>query len=455
MAPKKPLGKTKPDNVAAAEEAMRKRSDKKKMKKEMMFYVWVGLGVAFTMFTLFLAATGGSGGKRGASHATSKLDTTVNDYYFIRDTNNNADGNFTAAASPFFDRWTHGDLKWGMSGVKLSGMVGMPGAIQRCDEEKDVEGGALPAKYDVRESYPNCFSEVYDSGNCTSSYAIAAASTVALRYCVADYGTYPSLRLSPQQVLSCDKKSRGCQGGMADGVWAYIQRRGLYPEECVPYAGKKGAQCKTDCEEGKKFHILDHCVLGGDNRRIKREIYNKGPLHAPMFLTDEFLVYKDGVFTPTSRGLPVYDDNGKPIVHVVTLTGWGKYEGQPYWVVGNSWGASWGEDGYARVAMDQVLNENYLISVVAATEENKAIAEKKKAEDAARLEELKKERAARDARIAEREAQRAAERKAAQADEEEDDVDLDVDLDDIDVDPDLDEPDEINMDDADAAEEEI
>merc|ERR1712048_799563 len=213
----------------------------------------------------------------------------------------------------------------------------------------------------------------------------------------------------------------------------------------------KGAQCKTDCEDSRKFHILD-CVLGGDNKRIKREIYNKGPLHAPMFLTDEFLVYKDGVFTPTPHGVPIYDDNGKPVVHVVTLIGWGKYEGQSYWVVGNSWGAGWGEDGYARVAMGNVLHEGYLISVVPSTEENKAVAEKKKAEDAARLEELKKERAARDARIAEREAQRAAERKAQQA-EEEDDVDLDVDLDDIDVDPDLDEPDEVSMDDA--AEEEM
>lgn len=435
------------ENVAKAEAVQRGRQNAKKQKKEMMNYVYIGIGVAFIIFTLFLAATGGSGSKR--TRVTSKLDEKVNDYYFIRDTNNNADGNFTAAASPFFDRWTHADLKWGLQGVRLSGMVGMPGAIQRCEDEKDVEGGALPVKYDLREKFPNCFSEVYDSGNCTSSYAIAAASTVSLRFCVADYGAHPSLRLSPQQILSCDKKSRGCKGGGADGVWAYVQRRGLYPEECLSYAGKKGAACKTDCDESRKFHILDHCVLSGDTKKIKREIFNKGPLHAPLFLTDEFLVYKDGIFTPTPRGMPVYDENGKTIVHVVTLIGWGKHEGQPYWVIGNSWGTGWGEDGYARVAMGNVLHEGYLISVLPATEENKAEAEKAKAEKAARLEELKKERAERDARIAEREAQRAAERAAQQAEEDEDDVDLDVDLDDIETDPDLDEePDEVNMDDA-------
>lgn len=445
MGKKAPYSKPeKNETVTKAEQVQRRRSDAKKQRKDLLSYVWIGLGIVFVLFTVFLAATGGSGAKR--TQSTSKLDEKVNDYYFIRDTNNNAEGNFTAAASPFFDRWTHGDLKYGLQGVGLSGMVGMAGAIQRCEDETDVEGGALPVKYDLREQYPNCFSEVYDSGNCTSSYAIAAASTVALRYCVADYGAHPSLRLSPQQVLSCDKKSRGCKGGGADGVWAYIQRRGLYPEECLPYAGKKGAQCKTDCDESKKLQILDHCVLSGDSKKIKREIFNKGPLHAPMFLTDEFLVYKDGVFAPTPRGLPAYDEFGKPIVHVVTLIGWGKQDGQNYWVIGNSWGSNWGEDGYARVASGNVLHEGYLISVTAATDENKAEAEKQKAAKAARLEELRQERMERDARIAEREAQRAAERKAQQEDED-DDIDLDVDLDDIESDPELnDEPDEVNID---------
>merc|ERR1711920_393390 len=46
----------------------------------------------------------------------------------------------------------------------------------------------------------------------------------------ADIGKYKGLRLSPQQVISCDKKSQGCNGGGVDSVWGYIQRRGLYPE---------------------------------------------------------------------------------------------------------------------------------------------------------------------------------------------------------------------------------
>lgn len=442
---KKTVSKSDPSQTAqAAQDAMNRRMSKKKGKSETQNHIWIIGGVVFCVLTVFLAATGGSGGQRG-SQATSKLDSQVNDYYFIRDTNNNADGNFTAAASPFFDRWTHADLKWGMSGVQLSRMVGMPGAIQRCDDDKDVEGGALPSSYSARESWPTCFSSVADSGNCTSSYALAAADAVALRYCIADETKYSALRLSAQQILSCDKKSKGCAGGMADGVWAYIKRRGLYPHDCVPYAGSKGAECKTDCSEDKKLHVLDYCVKSGDTKGLKRELFNRGPLHAPMMLTDEFLVYKEGVFTPTKRGQPVYDATGKPIVHVVTLLGWGKSEGQPYWVIGNTWGSGWGEQGFARVAVGSVLEENYLIAATPATAENKAEHDRKAEEAAARQAEIKKEREERNVRIAAKEAQRAAERASQEG--EEDDVDLDVDLDDIDVDPELaDEPDEVNID---------
>lgn len=442
---KKAASKSEPSQAAqAAQDAMNRRITKKKAKSQTSQTIWIIVGVVFCIFTVFLAATGGSSSSR-SGQGVSKLDSQVNDYYFIRDTNNNADGNFTASASPFFNRWTYADLKWGMSGVHLSRMVGMPGAIQRCEDDKDVEGGALPTQYDARAQWPTCFGPVHDSGNCTSSYAIAAATTLASRYCIADNAHYSSLRLSPQQILSCDKKSRGCTGGMADGVWAYIKRRGLYPEECVPYAGSKGAECKTDCSDEQKLGVLDYCVKTGDVKAIKREVFNRGPLHAPMMLTDEFLVYKEGIFTPTRKGQPVYDAAGKPIVHVVTLLGWGKSEGQPYWVVGNSWGEGWGENGYARVAVGSVLEENYLIVATPATEENKAEHDRQATEKAARLAELKKEREERNARIAAKEAQRAAEKAAQEG--EEDDVDLDVDLDDIDVDPELsEEPDEVNID---------
>merc|ERR1719359_1738383 len=139
----------------------------------------------------------------------------------IEDVTTRAEGNFTAAAAPFFNKWTLADVKWGHAGISLSNMVGISGAIQVCESDEGTEGGALPPAYDARDNWPGCFGDARDAGNCSSSYATAAADALAARFCIADNDKYGDLRLSAQQILSCDKKSRGCKGGGVDSVWAY------------------------------------------------------------------------------------------------------------------------------------------------------------------------------------------------------------------------------------------
>merc|ERR1711957_286893 len=168
---------------------------------------------------------------------------------------------------------------------------------------------------------------------------------------------------------------------------------------------------------------------------IKREILNNGALVAPMVLNDDFLVYSGGVYTPTDQAQMMYGATGKGVLHAVNVLGWGRAEGTSYWLIENSWGAGWGEEGYARVAMGSVLREGYIMVAHAASQENLALAEKKKEQDKARVEELKKERAERDERIKERQAlrdeQMRAEREAAGEEDfdKEFDDDLDIDLD--------------------------
>jgi len=422
----------------AAAEAMSKRSKAgKKGWKDIKKQLVIGLGVVCTIAAIYLAATdnGGASQKQQMSGGRgSRADAYVNERYFVSDVTSYAAGNFTAAASDYFNRWVYSDVSYGLDGVSIrgEGMIGFAGALQRCEKTDDTEGGAMPTNFDLRTEMPSCTGgPVLDAGNCSSSYAVAAAAALSARFCYSDPEKYAGTQLSPQQILSCDKKSQGCKGGGIDAVWTYIERRGLFPEKCVPFANGKEAACKSDCDPAQKLKALDHCLLGGGAKVIKREIYNRGPVVAPMYLKDDFMVYKSGVYTPTPNTNQQYGAKSEPIEIAVTIMGWGKSEGTPYWVVKNSWGTSWGEEGYARVAMGTVLREESIIVGTAATEEALAEKAKKDEEAAIRKEELKKERAERDARIREREAQRAAEmaeRAAAEEDLDfEDDEELDLD----------------------------
>eukprot|EP00933_Yihiella_yeosuensis_P019924 TRINITY_DN1606_c0_g1_i1.p1 TRINITY_DN1606_c0_g1~~TRINITY_DN1606_c0_g1_i1.p1 ORF type:complete len:433 (-),score=160.35 TRINITY_DN1606_c0_g1_i1:355-1653(-) len=404
--------------AAAAAMSKRASATRKKGKEELKKNALIGVSAFVMLAAVYLGLTDGSGKKT----STSRLASYVNDGYFISDITSYAGGNFTAAGAPIFKSFTYNDVAYGLDGVVLQGegMIGMAGALQRCNDDDGLEGGAMPSNYDLRELMPGCITPVYNSGNCSSSYATAGATAISMRFCFSDQEKYAGLQLSAQQVLSCDKKSKGCNGGGYDSVFGYIKRRGLFPEECVPFAGGAEAACKSDCDQSKKMKALDHCLISGE-KAIKREVFNRGPIVATVMLKDDFLVYSGGIYTPTENAHQQYGANGAPIQHAVTIVGWGVSEGTRYWIVKNNWGKEWGEEGFAKIVVGTVLREDIAVVGHAATEEAVAAFEKKAAAEEARRAELKKEREERDARIAEKQRERAAE-KAAQ--DNDDDLDF-------------------------------
>ncbi|CAE7660531.1 CP3, partial [Symbiodinium sp. CCMP2456] len=197
--------------MAAAAEAASKRSKGKKPLKDIKKYVVIGVSALVMLGAIYLAATDNAGGKKKSRDTyRSRASAQVNDRYFVGDVTSYAAGNFTAAASPFFNGWSYADVSYGLDGVgiRAEGMIGFSGALQRCaDEGEGLEGGAVPPSYDLREQKPGCEAgPVYDQGNCSSSYAIAAATALASRFCFSDPDAYAKTQLSPQQIVSCDKK---------------------------------------------------------------------------------------------------------------------------------------------------------------------------------------------------------------------------------------------------------
>jgi len=149
--------------------------------------------------------------------------------------------------------------------------------------------------------------------------------------------------------LNCDKSNYGCDGGYVTRVYNWGKRKGFIPERCYPYVGKAG-ECEEDhlesneCRVNNEFYrVIDYC-LATEDIGIKKEILKHGPVVAQMTIFTDFLTYKEGIY---HRSEDAFKFNGQ---HVVKIVGWDRQgDGNEYWIVENSWGADWGENGYFKV----------------------------------------------------------------------------------------------------------
>jgi len=250
-----------------------------------------------------------------------------------------------------------------------------------------------PESFDVRDQWPNCVLPVANQQlTCGSSYAIAIAQTISERVCI-NSKTQKLVQLSAQELLSCDSVNQGCRGGYLNTALDYIKSKGLVDETCFPYqANSDTTKCQDMCANPTRERIEGYCILFGEDD-IKKEIIKNGPVVAATQVYVDFLTYKSGVYTKSEE---VSRFSGFQTIKIV---GWGvesgsetePNKGNKYWIVQNSWGEDWGDNGYARISMGQeMMFDQYAYSIKMRAEKvpEPKINLTKKAEPSADLEDL-------------------------------------------------------------------
>ncbi|XP_023365809.1 pro-cathepsin H [Otolemur garnettii] len=197
--------------------------------------------------------------------------------------------------------------------------------------------GPYPTFVDWRKK-GNFVSPVKNQGSCGSCWTFS--TTGALESAVAIAGG-KMLSLAEQQLVDCAKdfNNHGCQGGLPSQAFEYIlYNKGIMGEDTYPYQGKPLPEVGGD--RGPVCLPLRLCLQYDEEAMVEAvALYN--PVSFAFEVTDDFLMYKRGIYSSTSC-----HKTPDKVNHAVLAVGYGEENGVPYWIVKNSWGSQWGMDGY-------------------------------------------------------------------------------------------------------------
>ncbi|KRY51527.1 Cathepsin L, partial [Trichinella britovi] len=199
-----------------------------------------------------------------------------------------------------------------------------------------------PNKFDWRNY--NVVTKIKRQGKCGSSWAFSTIANIESAWAI-KFGDLISL--SEQQIIDCDKINRGCRGGQPLKAYHEIIRMsGVQAESDYPYTGLHGS-CKLS-KEKIKVYINDTVLLHKNETTIANYLYEHGPVAVRMN-ADILMLYRKGIIKPTKSSC-----NPNFLNHGATIIGYGKeswlhWWSNPYWIIKNSWGVDWGENGYFRL----------------------------------------------------------------------------------------------------------
>lgn len=193
---------------------------------------------------------------------------------------------------------------------------------------------------------------VKDQGNCGSCWAYSATEGIEAGLFMA---TGQNIKLSQQQVVSCDKSDGGCNGGDLPTAFEYVQNNGGIDTESDYPDTSSGTGRTGSCKKSKPsvVQITDYeyavppCEGGSCSNQKESDMMAAlntfGPLS--VCVNADWDSYSSGIYTKKCSGK--YND----LDHCVQLVGYDTTGSQSYWKVRNSWASDWGEDGFIRLPM--------------------------------------------------------------------------------------------------------
>ena len=195
----------------------------------------------------------------------------------------------------------------------------------------------IPDSFDWRDK--GVVNAIKDQADCGSCWAFSAITTSESAYAITTGNLF---HFSEQNLIDCSP-CWGCSGGWPLDALNFVmevQRGQFMSEDDYPYRALDCA-CQLDYSKliGKITSI--QMVKDGDENDLKEKVATYGVASVCISAGNTpFMSYSGGILD---------NDDCAEIDHAVAVVGYGTENGVDFWIVRNSWGSSWGENGYVRM----------------------------------------------------------------------------------------------------------
>ncbi|XP_053205504.1 procathepsin L-like [Panonychus citri] len=199
----------------------------------------------------------------------------------------------------------------------------------------------LPETVDWREK--NIVNPIKDQAQCGSCWAFSTIASIESAWA---QSKNQLVSLSEQNMMDCSypQGNKGCSGGLVDNAFGYaIKSGGLDTEDSYPYTATSSKDCKWS-KDNVGASISKYVDIPNRDENALKNAVAERVVSVAIHVGDDFQHYKSGIFDMPFCWTITLN-------HAVALVGYGT----DHWILRNSWGTSWGENGYAQYALGKNL----------------------------------------------------------------------------------------------------